>query len=138
MTETQDVGDDLTASTEEMTLPAVSEAVSRSQGPVDAAYDSRRRRIFDHRVEAQHESNTMTSCLAGVNSDLLDTELVLAEVLRQGLSENGGSLETIERHAELIDLLLRVSKHITQVTQLEQRSRKGNAERPAANGNVSG
>ena len=139
MTEAQHAGDISITSTEAMASPVVPEGdIGRSTVQIDAAYDSRRRRIFDHRVEAQNESNTMISCLAGVNSDLLDTELVLAEVLRQGFSEDGGSLETIERHAELIDLLLRVSKQITQVTQLEQRSRKGNGDRSAANGNPSG
>ena len=96
--------------------------------PFDAAYDNRRQRIFDHRVEAQEEPNTMIACLAGVNSDLFDTELVIAETLRQGLTASGGSLETIERHQSLIDLMLRLSKQIAQVTQLEQRARKDGGE----------
>ncbi len=98
--------------------------VEQSVTPIDAAHDRRRGRILDHRIEAQNEPSTITSCLAGVNSDLLDTELVVAETLRQGLAQNGTSLEAIERHSELIDMLLRLSKQIAQVTQLEQRSRK--------------
>ena len=70
----------------------------------------------------------MIACLAGVNSDLLDTELIVAETLRQGLAAGGGSLETISRYESLIYLTLRLSKQITQVTQLEQRARKDGGE----------
>lgn len=101
---------------------------SQTNVPIDAAHERRRRRIFDHRVDAQDDPDTMIACLAGVNSDLMDTELVVAEKLRQGLSENGVSLETIERHAELINLMLRLSKQIAQITQLEHRSRKKGGE----------
>jgi hypothetical protein len=96
--------------------------------PFDAAYDHRRRRIFDLRVEAQEEPDTRIACLTGMNSDLLDTELTVAETLRQGLTAGGGSLETIERHHRLLDWVLRYSKQITQLTQLEQRVRKDNGE----------
>ena len=70
----------------------------------------------------------MIACLAGVNSDLLDTELMVAESLRQGLSENGGSFETIERYEVHINMMLRLSKQIAQITQLEQRSRRMGGE----------
>ena len=96
--------------------------------PVDAAYERRRQRILDHRVDAQDEPDTMIACLAGVNSDLLDTELMVAESLRQGLSENGGSFETIERYEVHINMMLRLSKQIAQITQLEQRSRRMGGE----------
>lgn len=133
MTDTHELMDDIASSTdsvvdtENSTLNEPSETL-----PFDPAYDSRRQRIFDHRVEAQAETNTIIACLAGVNSDLFDTELIVAETLRQGLAASGGSLEMIERHGPLIDLMLRLSKHITQITQLEQRSRKDCGESAAA------
>jgi len=96
--------------------------------PFDGAYSSRLQRIFDHRVQAQEEPNTMIACLAGVNSDLLDTELIVAETLPQGLAAGGGSLETISRYESLIDLTLRLSKQIALVTQLEQRARRDGGE----------
>lgn len=92
--------------------------------PLDSAYEIRRQRIFSHRVEAQAEANSIIACLAGVNSDLLDNELIVAETLRQGLAAGGGSLEAIERHGDLINLMLRFAKQIAQFTQLVQRSRK--------------
>ncbi len=102
--------------------------------PFDAAYDVRRQRIFDHRVEAQEDPHTIIACLAGVNSDLMDTELIVGETLRQGLAASGGTLESIERHQPLIDLVLRLSKQITQVAQIEQRARqdhsKGGSSKP--------
>lgn len=129
MTENDATVDEVVTDLEE---PGTAEPVAAQEPPetipFDAAYTSRRQRIFDHRVEAQEEPNTMIACLAGVNSDLFDTELVIAETLRQGLTAGGGSLETIERHQSLIDLILRLSKQIAQVTQLEQRARKDDGE----------
>jgi hypothetical protein len=124
MTETQHAVEESTPSVDDASLTEGGELEAEQSAPTDAAYDRRRQRIFDHRIEAQNEPSTITACLAGVNSDLLDTELIIAETLRQGLSENGRSLDAIERHAELINMLLRFSKQISQVTQLEQRSRK--------------
>lgn len=129
MIENEQIVDEVATDSEE---PATPEHIAADELPetipFDAEYSSRQQRIFDHRVEAQEEPNTMIACLAGVNSDLFDTELIVAETLRQGLSASGGSLETIERHGPLIDLMLRLSKQITQVTQLEQRARKDNGE----------
>lgn len=129
MTENEEMIDEVVTDSEE---PGAPEHVATDESPetisFDAAYSSRQQRIFDHRVQAQEEPNTMIACLAGVNSDLFDTELIVAETLRQGLAANGGSLETIERYGSLIDLTLRLSKQITQVTQLEQRARKDNGE----------
>jgi hypothetical protein len=128
MTDAQHTLAESTPGVDDAALTQVSaREVEQATAPIDAAYDRRRRRIFDHRIEAQNEPSTISACLAGVNSDLLDTELIIAETLRQGLTENG-SLEAIERHADLIDMLLRVTKQIAQVTQLEQRSRKTGAE----------
>lgn len=94
----------------------------------DSAYENRRQRILDHRVEAQANPSTTIACLAGVNSDLLDTELIIGESLRQYFAANGGSLDAIEKGREPINLLLRFSKQIAQISQLEQRSRKGDGE----------
>ena len=133
MTDTEEITDEVVAQSEESieALNPIDE--SPATVPFDPAYDSRRQRIYDHRVEAQAEPNTMIACLAGVNSDLFDTELIVAETLRQGLAASGGSLETIERYGPLIELTLRLSKQITQVTQLEQRARKDNGDGTSSN-----
>ena len=110
---------------EEEIAPAENLAVEESSTPpLDPAYERRRRRIYEHRVEAQAESHTMIACLAGVNSDLLDCELVIAETLRQAWSASDNPLEAVVSHEPQLDLLLRLVKQITQVTQLEQRCRK--------------
>lgn len=107
-------------------VPAEDEIIATI--PFDAAFDERRQRISEHRIAAQKQPDTMIACLAGVNSDLLDTELIVAETLRQGLAAGGGSFETIERHQPLIDMVLRFSKQISQLAQLEQRARRDNGE----------
>lgn len=127
--EAENTSEETDAMADELVSPEATDVPgSQTSVPIDAAYEHRRRRIFDHRVDAQADPDTMIACLAGVNSDLLDTELIVAENLRQGLSESGGSLETIERHAGLINLMLRLSKQIAQITQLEHRSRKKGGE----------
>lgn len=101
-------------------------------GQVDPAFKSRRQRILEHRVRAQTEDDTMTACLAGVLSDLLDTELTIGECLRQGLASGGVSFENIMRHSPLIEAKLRSSKLITQIAQFELRVRKNNDKEESA------
>jgi hypothetical protein len=129
MSDAQEIMDEAATPTEEF---AATENPTGDEPPAtvpfDAAYDRRRQRIFDHRVEAQAEPNTLIACLAGVNSDLLDTELIVAERLREKLAASGGSLEAIERYRPLMDMMLRLSKQIMQLTQIEQRSRKDGGE----------
>ena len=96
---------------------------------VDPAYGNRRKRIVEHRIEAQVNPNTTIAFLAGVNSDLLDCELDIAETLRQGLATGGNSLDVIERYAGLIDVVVRLSKQIAQITQLERQTRRDGGER---------
>jgi hypothetical protein len=91
---------------------------------VDPAYEDRRRRILDHRAEAQREANTLTACLAGVNSDLFDFQLGVGEALRQVLASGERSLAQIERHSRSIELMLKLSKQIAQFSQLELQARK--------------
>jgi len=131
MTDEQEELNDEGSPSEELDTTEASEIDEPSPTPFDSAYESRRQRIFDHRVEAQADPDTTIACLAGVNSDLLDNELIVAEALRQFFMTNGGSLEAIEKNRECINLLLRFSKQIAQITQLEQRSRKGNGEASA-------
>jgi hypothetical protein len=94
----------------------------------DPAYEKRRQRILDHRAEAQDDTNTMRACLAGVNSDLLDCELHVGETLRHALARGGLSIDEIERNARLFELLVRLTKQVAQITQLEMRTRKDDTE----------
>ena len=129
MNESENTSEETDAGANELLLPEATDLPGRQANvPIDAAYERRRQRILDHRVDAQDDPDTMIACLAGVNSDLLDTELMVAESLRQGLSENGGSFETIERYEVHINMMLRLSKQIAQITQLEQRSRRMGGE----------
>ena len=97
----------------------------------DPAYEARRQRILDHRLESQADASTLTACMAGVNSDLLDFQLTIGETFRRQLTAGSASLDELERCAPLFNMTLRFAKQITQIAQFEQRSRK-NSEQPAA------
>ena len=95
---------------------------------IDPAYEERRQRIFEYRMDALGDSRPLHACLAGMNSDLLDFQLHVGEILRQTLATDGASLDEIERHSRSFDLMLRLSKQVAQITQLEMRSRQDDSE----------
>jgi len=127
----QQVIDETTTRPEAADTPLADGEEQATAETVDPAYADRRRRICQYRMESLENLNPLNACLAGVNSDLLDFELHLGEVLRQTIASGGASLDDIQRHSAAIDMLIRLSKQITQISQLPQRSRNSHNEATA-------
>jgi hypothetical protein len=108
--------------------PSASAATAADAAAETVAYDpafaARRQRIYEHRAKALDHADAAVACVSGVTSDLADIQLIIAERLRQDLTAEGGSLEVIERHQNLIDLHLRYAKQIGQLAQFERRLRR--------------
>ena len=66
--------------------------------------------------------------MAGVNSDLLEIELYISEALRRVLATGSMTTDEIETQSHSIDLMIRLAKQITQIANLEMRSRKAKGE----------
>lgn len=91
----------------------------------------RMQRIHDHRVGAYYDPRTTKSLLGFVCADLLVVEAHLGEALRQELTAGPASIEVIEKNRSPIDLMLRLSKQVAQITQVDMQYTKMNEiERP--------
>jgi hypothetical protein len=80
--------------------------------------------INDHRVDTQDSPTARTAALRGICADLMEIEAHIAEALRDSLATTAMMAENIDEFSPAIDLVLRLSKQITQATQLEMRSAK--------------
>jgi hypothetical protein len=97
---------------------------SSSAAPAKPAYNPRLQRIHDHRAEAVYNQNSLKACLACVNSDLFEAEMWVGDALRKVRAEGGFTLEEIEKYARLFDLLIRIAKQTSVLSQLEMRAEK--------------
>jgi len=61
-----------------------------------------------------------------VCADLSEVEANLGEALRHEFAAGPLSIEVIERNRGAIDLILRLSKQITQITQVDMQFTKAN------------
>jgi hypothetical protein len=98
--------------------------LSATTPSLDRVYHGRKQRISELRTKAFSEKDPLVACLDCANSDLFDVEVDLAEQIKCD-SENGD----VEQVAQKLDLLLRVVKQISQITQVAQRQRK-DSEQP--------
>ena len=114
----------------ECSPPSGLESGTTTTPGIDQAFERRRQRILDHRLEALENPDTLMACISGVNSDMLDCELKVSEIFRQVIGADGASIDELERHAGLIDLLLRLSKQVTQLSQLELSARRKEKPEP--------
>jgi len=72
----------------------------------------------------------LMAAMRGVNCDLMEIEATAAETSRMTMMTTRLAPETISQHSTEIDLITRLVKHITQLTQLEIRVSK----KPARDG----
>ncbi|HEX3655954.1 MAG TPA: hypothetical protein VHV55_09115 [Pirellulales bacterium] len=92
--------------------------------PGDCAVDDRLRRIHDLRLEALDHPHPLAACLGGVNSDLMEMELYVRNALRRAIVAGDRTIDDVEQHSKSFDLLIRLAKQISVVSQLELRSAK--------------
>lgn len=90
----------------------------------DAISVARHTKIGALRRECLRDVNNDAACLGGVASDLMEMELFLADAMREALREADPSLATIEEFSGPIQTLLKLSKEITSIKQVEYRARK--------------
>jgi len=93
--------------------PAPSEFTSRLA--------DRLKRIDAHRTDG-HGNPSRTAALRAISADLMEIEVHVAEAIRDAVVLTPMTCEAIEEYSPSIDLVLRLAKQISQVSQLEMRS----------------
>jgi len=91
----------------------------------DSTFHDRLQRIQDHRTEAQ---DNLPAALAGLNSDLMEVELYLSAALRRSFTAAPVTTDSIEAQSGAIDLMIRLSKQVAQIANLEMRSMKAKGD----------
>lgn len=81
----------------------------------------RLRCIDAHRTDG-HDNPSRTAALRAVSADLMEIEVHVTEAIRGAVVITPMTCETIEEYSPSIDLVLRLAKQISQVSQLEMRS----------------
>ena len=94
----------------------------------DDTFQKRLERIQDQRTEAQHHPDSRCAGVAGLNADLMEIGLHVGGAVRRFLTAEPATIEGIEVSSGSIDLMIRLSKQITQICQLEMRLNKSSGE----------
>ena len=96
----------------------------------DGVYLQRMQSIANYRQRSLNNPDVLLAVVAGVNGDLIELALQIGEALRQSLAQRAITTESIDSHTSSINLILRASKQVTQLSQLELRASKA-AGRPS-------
>lgn len=98
------------------------EAASDAAGtePCDLR-EQRRQRIEDHLVRSLANPDPLAANIGAANTDLMGALCQVGQAFQESIVSSPVSLETIDRHSPVIDLMVRLTKTIAQVSQLEWR-----------------
>ncbi len=83
----------------------------------------RKQRIEQHRQDSLADSDARTSVVGTVGADLMLLQLQVGEALRDVLGSGRVSPELLSRNQGGIEMLLKLSKLVTQLSQLHRKMR---------------
>jgi len=86
---------------------------------VDPTFRARLERIQDHRAEAQDHPDSRYAAVAALNADLMEVALYVGVALRRFMTAEPATIDGIETSSGSTDLLMRLSKQVAQLCNLE-------------------
>ncbi len=104
------------------TAEAIAESPAAEQPNLRLA--DRFKHIDDYRVDTRNCATALTAALQDVGADLMEVEAHMAEAFRDAVQAEPLTIESLELYSPPIDLLIRLTKQIAQVSQLGMRSAK--------------
>lgn len=90
----------------------------------EAIAAERRRLICAVRCASLVDDHREAGCLAGIATDLMEFQAMLADALRSALRESGDPLDAFEDHDRSVQTMIKLTKQIASMKQLEYRARK--------------
>jgi hypothetical protein len=97
---------------------------SAGQRRTNSQFAEHLKHIQAHRQDRLDDPDSLTVVLRDALADLMEIEASTADALRGAILICPMSAENIDDYAPMIDLILRLSKQISQTTQLQMRSSK--------------
>ncbi len=94
------------------------------QGPASQPpdlFERRLQRIDDHLRESLERKGPRTSAVGAVVADVMKVELQFSEALRKTLGDGPVAPEILSRNWDAIQMLLRLAKHVTNMSQVDWR-----------------
>jgi hypothetical protein len=84
-------------------------------------FERRKQRIRNHLLDSMEHQDTRTSIIGSVSADIMMLQLQVGETLREALGSGRAAPEIVSRNREGIEMLLKLSKLVTQVSQLQRK-----------------
>lgn len=101
---------------------------AQASDTADPVFRERLLRIHDHRTESLNSSSSRLAAIGSMNAGLMEVELRVSAALCQALAAEPPTIESIEAVSGTMDLHVRLSKHILQVSNHELRLDKLSAD----------
>ncbi len=87
--------------------------------PASCLRERRRQRIEEHLVRSLENPDSLSANIGAANSEVMGALSLVGQAFRESIGRGPISLDVIERHRSVIDLMVRLTKTIAQASQLE-------------------
>jgi hypothetical protein len=86
-------------------------------------FEQRQQRIQTHLLDSLQHEETRASSIGTVSADIMMLQLQVGEALREVLGPGRAAPEVVSRNREGIEMVLKLSKLVTQIAQLQRKTR---------------